>query len=148
MINKVTLIGNLGKDPEKRILSGDAIVTSFSIATTENYRDKSGEWQKKTEWHDIVFWGKNAENAERVLSKGSQVYLEGKLTHRTYEAKDGTKRYATEVVGQMFRKLNKAESNQPDATQGSADHHKPASELPAEAIQESVLNGDDDDLPF
>ena len=81
MVNRVILIGNLGKDPEVRRLENGAVVAKFSLATNENYRDKSGEWQQQTEWHDIVAWRALAERAESSLKKGSMVYVEGKLSH-------------------------------------------------------------------
>ena len=89
MINKVTLVGNLGKDPEIKHLEGGASVAKFSLATNENYRDKNGEWQTQTEWHDIVAWRQLAEKAARDLHKGSLVYIEGKITHRKWQDKEG-----------------------------------------------------------
>ena len=89
MVNKVILIGNLGRDPEIRYLEGNIAVARFSVATNESYKDKKGDWQTQTEWHDIVCWRNLAERAEKQLKKGSQVYLEGKLTHRKYQDKEG-----------------------------------------------------------
>lgn len=105
MVNKVILIGNLGRDPEIRELEGGAKVASFSVATNENYRDKSGNWQTITEWHNVVLWRNMAERAETQLKKGSLIYIDGKLTHRSWEDKDGIKRYTTEVVANYFRNL-------------------------------------------
>ncbi len=107
MVNKVTLIGNLGRDPEIRHLESGAMVARFSVATNENYRDKDGNWQTVTEWHDVVGWRSIAERVEKVLRKGSLVYLEGKLTHRKYQDKDGVDRYVTEVVANVLRPLDK-----------------------------------------
>ena len=104
-VNKVILVGNLGRDPEsRRMPSGDLMVT-FSIATSENWRDKaSGERKEKTEWHKIVIFNKNlAEVAEKYLRKGSKVYLEGQLQTRKYNDKDGQEKYTTEVVLGNFR---------------------------------------------
>ena len=109
MVNKVTLIGNLGKDPEVRRLENGMAVAKFSIATNENYKDKNGEWQSITEWHDIVVWRLLAERAEQQLKKGKLVYVEGKLTHRKWQDKDGNNRYTTEVVANTFRLLEKRE---------------------------------------
>ncbi len=96
-INKVILIGNLGKDPIKRTLESGVTVANFPVATTESYKDKSGRVIEKTEWHNIVLWRGLAETACRNLYKGSSVYLEGKLTTRSWEGTDGRKNYKTEV---------------------------------------------------
>ena len=109
MVNKVILIGNLGKDPEIRRLESGAAVARFSLATNENYKDKSGEWQTQTEWHDVVLWRNLAERAESFLKKGYMIYLEGKLTTRSWEDQEGNKRRTTEVVGSYFRNLTKKE---------------------------------------
>ena len=105
MVNRVILIGNLGRDPEVRRLENGAVVAKFSVATNENYKDKSGEWQSQTEWHDVVVWRNLAERAESQLTKGAQVYVEGKLTHRSWQDKDGNNRRTTEVVASYFRAL-------------------------------------------
>lgn len=110
MINKVILIGNLGGDPEVRHLESGAAVAKFSVATNENYRDKSGEWQTQTEWHNVVAWRHNAERAERDLKKGSMVFIEGKLTHRKWQDGDGNNRYVTEVVAAVLRPLDRRDA--------------------------------------
>lgn len=96
--NRVQLIGNLGKDPEIRNLENGKTVANFSMATSETYRNTSGEKTTDTQWHNLVAWGKTAEIIEQYLQKGSEVAVEGKLIHRSYEAKDGQKRYVTEIV--------------------------------------------------
>lgn len=111
MLNRVTLIGNLGRDPEVRRLENGVSVAKFSVATNESYKDKSGEWQTQTEWHDVVCWRYLADRAETQLKKGSMVYIEGKLTHRKYQDKEGNDRYITEVVAAMFRSLDRRESS-------------------------------------
>lgn len=111
MINKVILIGNLGQDPEVRHLESGAAVAKMSVATNENYRDKAGEWQTQTEWHDVVMWRYLAERAQEQLKKGSQIYVEGKLTHRNWEDKDGNKRRTTEVVANTFRLMGRREGS-------------------------------------
>lgn len=111
MINKVTLIGNLGRDPEIRHLESGTMVGKFSIATNENYKDKAGEWQTVTEWHDVVVWRGLAERAERDLKKGSLCYVEGKLTHRKYQDQNGNDRYITEVVANNIKSLERRESS-------------------------------------
>jgi len=98
-VNKVILIGNLGKDPEVRHLENGAAVANFSIATSENYKDrKTGEKVSQTEWHNIVAWRGLAEIAEKYLKKGAKVYIEGKLKTRTWQDKEGNNRYSTEVI--------------------------------------------------
>jgi single-strand DNA-binding protein len=127
MVNKVILIGNLGKDPEFRKLESGAAVARFSVATNENYKDKNGEWQSQTEWHDVVAWRNLAEKAESTLKKGSTVYVEGKLSTRSWEDQEGNKKRTTEVVASYLRNLSKKESG--------------GEETPMEM-------GADDDLPF
>src|SRR3954469_9131272 len=97
-VNKVILIGNLGKDPEVRYTPGGQAVANFTIATNENWTDKQGQKQERTEWHRIVVWGKAAENCGEYLSKGRQVYIEGRLQTREWTNKEGQKQYTTEVV--------------------------------------------------
>ncbi len=108
-INKVILVGNLGKDPEVRHLEGGAIVANFSIATTEVYKDKSGNRKEQTEWHNIVVWKGLAETAEKYLKKGMTIYLEGKIRSRSYE-KDGVKHYISEILCDTFTMLGKKEN--------------------------------------
>lgn len=121
MINKVTLIGRLGADPEVKTLESGATVAKFGLATSESYKDKQGEWQEQTEWHDIVCWRQLAERSER-LQKGQMVYLEGKLTHRKWTDKDGNPRKTTEVVANYFRSMSK-----PEGSANSAQTTAPAS---------------------
>jgi single-strand DNA-binding protein len=105
-VNKVILVGNLGRDPELRHLPSGQAKCSFSIATTENFTDRGGQKQERTEWHNIVTWGKTAENCGQYLKKGRQVYVEGRITTRSYEAKDGSgKRYITEIIAQTVQFL-------------------------------------------
>lgn len=118
MVNKVILIGNLGRDPEVRSLENGVMVAKFPVATNESYRDKNGEWQQLTEWHDVVAWRYLAERAERDLKKGSAVYIEGKLTHRKWQDQEGNNRKTTEVVASYFRILNRRDSDS-----GSSDNH-------------------------
>ncbi|MDZ7876250.1 MAG: single-stranded DNA-binding protein [Saprospiraceae bacterium] len=111
MLNRVTLVGHLGKDPEVRRLENGTPVGKFSIATSESYKDANNEWQSQTEWHDIVVWRVQAEQAEKTLKKGSLVYLEGKLTHRKWTDKNGIDRYTTEIVAAMVRNLERTKSD-------------------------------------
>ncbi|MEL6636711.1 MAG: single-stranded DNA-binding protein [Bacteroidota bacterium] len=155
MVNKVTLIGNLGRDPEIRHLESGAMVAKFSIATNENYKDKSGNWQSQTEWHDVVVWRSLAERAEQSLKKGAMVYLEGKLTHRKWEDKDGNPRKTTEVLGNYFRLLNRrelAEGNNAGMTgpmaSPSTSEGNPSTPPAVQATTTSDLPAVEDDLPF
>jgi single-strand DNA-binding protein len=104
-VNKVILVGNLGKDPEVRYTPGGQAVAKFPLATTDNWTDQSGQRQEKTEWHNVVVWGKQAENCGQYLAKGRQVYLEGSIRSRSYDDKEGNKRYITEVVAQRVQFL-------------------------------------------
>ena len=128
-VNKVILIGNLGKDPEVRYLDNGVAVANFSLATTENYKNKEGERVSQTEWHNIVLWRGLAEVAEKWLKKGSSVYVEGKIRTRKWEDKDGNTRYSTEILGENMTMLG----------------GKPSSETPVEVAPATDKK---DDLPF
>ena len=104
-VNKVILIGNLGRDPELRYTQSGSAVTNFTLATNEKWKDKEGNNQERTEWHRVVVWGKSAENCAQYLQKGRSVYVEGKLQTREWEGKDGNKRYTTEIVAQAVQFL-------------------------------------------
>ena len=104
-VNKVILIGNLGRDPEVRFTGGGRAVANFRIATSEVFSDSQGQRQERTDWHNIVVWGKQAETCGQYLQKGRQVYVEGSLRTRSYDDKDGNKRYVTEVVAQRVQFL-------------------------------------------
>jgi single-strand DNA-binding protein len=108
-LNKVMLIGNLGKDPEVQTLEGNIKVAKFSLATTESFKDDKGQTHNNTEWHSIVVWRGLADLAEKYMRKGSSVYIEGKNRTRSYDDKQGTKRYVTEVVGDQILLLDKKE---------------------------------------
>src|SRR5713101_1900424 len=110
-VNKAILIGNLGRDPEIRYLPSGQPVTSFSIATSETFNDKSGTRQERTDWHNIVVFGKQAELCGQYLKKGRQVFIEGRISNRQYEAKDGSgKRYRSEIVAQRVQFLGSRDS--------------------------------------
>jgi single-strand DNA-binding protein len=147
MVNRVLLIGNLGRDPEVRRLDNGAVVAKFPIATSESYRDKNGEWQTNTEWHDIVVWRALAERAESSLKKGALIYLEGKLTHRTWQDQDGNTRYVTEVAGSYFRIIDKQAPGVASAVAEPAMARTgDDAEEPPPANEEA--NDANDDLPF
>jgi single-strand DNA-binding protein len=136
MVNKVTLIGRLGKDPEVRTLDSGTNIAKFSLATDESYKDKNGEWQTQTEWHNIILWRGLAERAEQTLRKGVLVYLEGKLTSRSWQDDQGNTNYITEVRGNYFRVLQKETNGNKAATTAAAPTTTPT------AVDS------EDDLPF
>ena len=144
MYNKVILIGNLGRDPEVRHLEGGSAVGKFPVATNENYRDQAGNWQTKTEWHDVVVWRQLAERAERDLKKGSMVFVEGKLTHRKWQDKEGNNRYTTELVANVVRKLDRSERSDFGDVSFPSAQDAPTSTGTTQ-VQEAPA---DDDLPF
>lgn len=124
------------------------MVTKFSLATNENYRDKNGEWQTKTEWHDIVCWGPLAERVEKNLKKGNLAFVEGKLTTRKWQDKDGNDRYTTEVVSNLVKSLERREPGSagiPNAGFPSIEDRFQTTETPK---QDSTQTPVDDDLPF
>ncbi len=145
-VNKVILVGNLGKDPEVRHLENGRAVANFSLATSESYKNREGERVTQTEWHNIVLWGPLAELAEKYLKKGSQIYLEGKITNRSYEDKDGVQKYITEVVGRDMTFLGGRPSGGEGSSMGdsgnSGSSAQPASQ-PAATSENEI-----DDLPF
>jgi single-strand DNA-binding protein len=141
-LNKVMLIGNLGKDPEVRYTSSGTAVASFSLATSERFKNKNGEWEEKTEWHNITLWSRLAEIAGEYLAKGKTVYIEGRLQTRKWQDRDGRDRYTTEIVGEKMQMLGAkgdggGRSKAP-AEQGYGD---------APAYEEPSFNPDDD-IPF
>src|SRR3972149_5589738 len=108
-VNKVILLGNLGKDPEVRYMTSGEAMATITLATSETWKDKSGEKQEKTEWHRVVFFGKLAEIAGEYLKKGRQVYVEGKLQTRKWQDKEGQERYTTEIVADEMQMLGRRE---------------------------------------
>lgn len=124
-VNKAIILGNLGKDPEIKTLDSGKRMATFSVATSEAYTNQAGERVESSEWHNIVFFGKVVDVIEKYLKKGSQVYIEGKLNTRSYEDKDGNKKYTTQVIGDNLTLLGKpAQSNEPSIqtnTQGGVD---------------------------
>lgn len=162
-LNKVMLIGNVGRDPEVRYLeggaNGSAKVASFSIATTERYRDRNGETRENTDWHNIVAWRGNADIVEKYVKKGTQLYIEGKLKTREWTDQTGNKRYTTEVMVDnlqlLGRKSDNPASNQPGAYGAAAPaqqtYSRPTNPVqqptPAPAVDLTNIENDDD-LPF
>ncbi len=146
-VNKVILIGNLGKDPETRYTASGSAVTNITLATSEAWRDKqTGEQQERTEWHRVVFFGKLGEIAGEYLRKGSKVYVEGSLRTRKWQGQDGQDRYTTEIVANEMQMLD---------SRGGGDAGKPAGAKPrqaqaatAEANEPAQPEEFDDDVPF
>jgi single-strand DNA-binding protein len=143
MINRVILLGNLGKDPEIRTLESGAKVASFPLATNENYKDRDGQWQTVTEWHNVKAWRGLADRADQSLKKGSLLYVEGKITTRKYTDSNNQERYITEVVANYFRVINKGESGP------KIDANQSATEFSSSVESEFDTSGNtEDDLPF
>lgn len=150
-VNKVILVGNLGRDPEMRYLPSGEAVANLSLATTDKYNDKSGELVENTEWHRISFFGKVAEVCGQYLKKGSQIYVEGALRTRKYTDKDGVEKYATEIRGDRMQMLGsrqdgdrQTERSQPD--QNSASRAATNAQRPAGSTGFDDM--DDDSIPF
>ena len=148
-INKVILIGNLGKDPEVRYMPSGEAVTNITIATTDTWKDKSsGEKKEATEWHRVVFFRKLAEIAGQYLKKGSQVYIEGSLKTRKWE-KDGIDRYTTEIVADTMQMLGRREGGgNPDFDRGEQRSSAAPSSKPAPATASNGIADFEDDIPF
>jgi len=153
-VNKVILVGNLGRDPETRYTTGGDAVTNIRLATTDVWKDKNGEKQERTEWHNIVFYGRQAEIAGEYLKKGRQIYVEGRLQTRKWQDKEGQDRYTTEIIADRMQMLGTREGG------GSAAAAEPAEREPAaasaggggrkSAAAPAKKNVDDldDDIPF
>ena len=130
-VNKVILVGNLGKDPELRYTASGTAVANFSLATTEKYKDRDGNSQEKTEWHNIVVWRQLAEICGKYLTKGKQIYIEGKIQTRSYDDRDGNKRYITEIVVDQMQMLGRAgEDNSGGGGGGGYQRREPAPGAP------------------
>ncbi len=139
MINKAILVGRLGKDPEVRYTPDGAMVTSFSLATDEQWKDKSGEKVQKTEWHNIVTFGKLAEICGNYLAKGLLVYIEGRIRTRAWEGKDGVKRYTTEIIAQDMKMLSPKGADRGESRSAPDGHYSPFNDTAALP---------EDDVPF
>lgn len=149
-VNKVILVGNLGRDPEVRYMpSGDAMA-NLSLATTDTWKDKSGEKQEKTEWHRVVMFGKQAEIAGEYLKKGSQVYIEGRLQTRKWTDKEGQDRYTTEIVADRMQMLGSRSGGSERMAPGPDEERAPAGSAKKPAAAGKAGNFDDmeDDIPF
>jgi len=150
MINKVMLIGNVGRDPEVRYLDNGVVVAKFPLATSETYTNKNGDRITNTEWHNVVLWRKLAEVAEKYVKKGNPLYIEGKIRSRSYDDKDGNKRYITEIVADNMQMLGRKSDDSSDT--------KPSADFPQDTSKEDIseemdmdtmsAESGDDDLPF
>lgn len=130
-VNKVIILGRLGSDPELKYTPGGAAVCGFSVATTESYDDKQGQKKESTEWHKVVVWGKLAELCNQYLAKGRQVYLEGSLKTRSWDHKDGSKRYTTEIVAKTVQFVDaKGNGSTSSATEAEPEHDFSADDIP------------------
>jgi single-strand DNA-binding protein len=150
-VNKVILIGNLGKDPELKHTSGGTAVATMTVATNERFKDKSGEWQDKTEWHTVVLWQRLAEIAAEYLKKGRSVYVEGRLQTRSWEDKQGQKRYTTEIVASDLVLLGGGGGRGEDgSSKGSSRGSDFDQSAPAEfdSAPSRATEITDDDIPF
>lgn len=149
-VNKAILVGNLGKDPEIRYMTSGEAVASATLATTDKWKDKSGEKQEKTEWHNLTFFGRQAEIAGEYLKKGSQIYVEGRISTEKWQDKEGKDRYTTKIIVQQMQMLGGKSSgsgsfevveNKPASSSGGA----PAKSAPA---AKGSFDNFDDDIPF
>src|SRR5215213_11744487 len=154
-VNKVILIGNLGRDPETRYMPDGGAITNISIATTDTWKDKAGEKQEKTEWHRIAFFGRLAEIAGEYLKKGSQVYIEGRIRTRKWQDKEGQDRYSTEIVADSMQMLGsrsgagEARSEPRGEPMGQkAGEPKAAATAAAGAKKPGKFDDMEDDIPF
>ncbi|MCW5592426.1 MAG: single-stranded DNA-binding protein [Burkholderiales bacterium] len=148
-VNKVILIGNLGRDPETRYMPDGGAVTNVSIATTETWKDKNGEKQEKTEWHRVAFFGKLAEIAGEYLKKGSQVYVEGRLQTRKWQDKDGQDKYTTEIVADRMQMLGSRQGmGGGDREAGGERESRPAAKPAGAKPAGSKFDDFEDDIPF
>jgi single-strand DNA-binding protein len=136
-VNKVILVGNLGTDPELRYTPSGKAVANFSLATNEQWTNKDGEKEERTEWHRIVAWGRLGEICGEYLSKGSQIYIEGKIQTRAWEDRDGNKRYTTEIIAQAMQMLGGISRKEGEAS--SPEERHPV---------EEPISIPDDDIPF
>ena len=140
MVNKVLLVGNLGKDPEVRFTANGRAVARFPVATSEKWTDQEGNRQERTEWHNIVVWGKQAETCGQYLAKGRQVFIEGAIRSRQYDDKDGNKRYITEIIARDVRFLGGGGRGGPAEGGGGGFNVPPGEDVGPPAA--------DDDIPF
>lgn len=162
MMNRVTLIGRLGKDPEKRVLESGAPYVRFSLATDESYKDAQGNWQDQTEWHNVIMWRDMADRAERQLKQGYLIYVEGKLTYRSWKDQEGHEHHITEIRANSYRLLkrtmkdeiaayNQGQMQEPSGLPNAQAYQQTAPTGPVETVvvdRTQVAQVEEDDLPF
>ena len=154
-VNKVIIVGNLGRDPETRYMPDGGAITNISVATTDKWKDKNGEMQEKTEWHRVAFFGKLAEIAGEYLKKGSQVYVEGRLQTRKWQDKDGADKYTTEIVASQMQMLGSRAgmggggrgAEAPESAEGGGGGGSRPASKPA-AKSGGKFDDFEDDIPF
>jgi len=146
-VNKAILVGNVGKDPEVRHLDSGVAVANFPLATSESYLAKNGERVTTTEWHNIVLWRGLAEVAEKYVTKGKQLYIEGRIRSRSYDDKDGNKRYITEIYGDVMQMLGKRD-DYADNTNSEYQNQNNSPDKSAEEPDHEKQSTEEDDLPF
>ena len=147
-VNKVILVGNLGRDAELRYTPGGAAVATLNMATTEVWNDKAGQRQEKTEWHRVVLWGKSAESLSEYLVKGKQIYVEGRLQTRQWDDKDGNKRYTTEIRGDRIVLLGGGAGRGGAVSRGGGEESMGGGHAPASGADVPEQPLTDDDIPF
>ncbi|MBE0576846.1 MAG: single-stranded DNA-binding protein [Desulfuromonadales bacterium] len=146
-VNKAILVGNLGKDPELRYTPSGTAVCTFSLATTDRFKNKQGEQQDRTEWHNIVVWAGLAEICGKYLTKGKQVYIEGRIQNRSYDDRDGNKRYISEIVATEMQMLGRAGEQGGGSGGGGGNRLTSQFNEPSGGPEEPPFNPDDD-IPF
>jgi single-strand DNA-binding protein len=145
-VNKVILLGNLGKDPEVRVFESGTKKATFPLATSETFMDKNGQRQERVEWHNVIFWGKIAEVIEKYLKKGSQIYVEGRIATRSYDDKDGVKKYITEIEGQTMTMVGSKPAGSGDGS--SYQENNNSKQEVSSSVSSNILADSSDDLPF
>jgi single-strand DNA-binding protein len=147
-VNKVILVGNVGKDPEVKHLESNVSVANFPLATSETYTNKNGEKVTTTEWHNIVCWRNQATLAENYIRKGSQIYIDGKIRTRSYDAQDGTKRYITEIYAESIQLLGKKGDGSPGDTNRTSEQTHVNEPSNGPSSYQNSGDKESDDLPF
>lgn len=146
-VNKVILVGNVGKDPETRYLEEGVAVSKFPLATSEVYRNKDGEKVTTTEWHNIVLWRGLAQVAENYVRKGSQLYIEGRIRTRSYDDRDGNKRYITEIVGDNMQMLGKKQDDGESSHQTGTGYQSGESQQRNSTVREEKASAEENEYP-
>lgn len=144
-VNKAILIGNLGKDPELRYTPSGQAVASFPLATSERFKDKEGNWQERTDWHNVVVWGRQGETVKEYLKKGRSAYVEGRIQTRSYDDREGNKKWVTEIIANRIQFLG----GRGEGERSTGGQAAPEADLQeTAAVAEPLVSEEDDDLPF